>query len=129
MYKVIRSYLENGDQRVLLSGKLSYINICNWGTITYGVPQGSILDLLDFLLYVNNLPKLTNFENTRINLKTILFADDTSVIVSNPNITDLEWNLNWVFKKMNEWFNRNSLSLNFSTTCFMQFHSKNNLLQ
>jgi len=58
-----------------------------------------------------------------------LFADDTSVIVSNPNITDLEWNLNWVFKKMNELFNRNSLSLNFSTTCFMQFHSKNNFLQ
>jgi hypothetical protein len=31
-----------------------------------------------------------------------LFSDDTSVIVSNPNITDLEWNLNWVFKK---WMN------------------------
>ena len=39
-------------------------------------------------------------------------------------VTDLEWNLNWVFKKMNEWCNRNLLSLNFSTTCFMQFHSK-----
>lgn len=54
-----------------------------------------------------------------------MFSDDTSVIVGNPSITDLECNLNWVFKKMNRWFNRNLLSLNFSTTCFTQFHSKN----
>jgi hypothetical protein len=84
---------------VLLSGKLSHINISNWGTIKYGVPQVSILGPLLFLLYINNLPKITNFENIKITLKIILFADDTSVIVSNPNVTDLEWNLNWVFKK------------------------------
>jgi hypothetical protein len=67
--------------------------------MTYGVPQGSIFDPLLFILYIKDLPKITNFENIKINLKTILFSDDTSVIVSNPNITDLEWNLNWVFKK------------------------------
>lgn len=94
---------------MLLGGKLSHINICNWGTITYGVPQGSILGLVVFLLYNNNLPKITNFENIRINLKIILFTDDTSVIVSNPNITDLEWNLNWVVKK-NEWMVQQKLT-------------------
>jgi len=76
--------------------ELTQNNISNWGTIECGVPQGSILGPLLFLLYINDLPKIINSANLKINLKTILFADDTSVIVSNPNVTDLEQNINWV---------------------------------
>jgi len=56
-------------------------------------------DPYSFLLYINNLTKITNSENLKINFKIILFADDTILIVGNPNVSGLEQNLNWVFKK------------------------------
>jgi len=76
--------------------ELTQNSISNWGTIECGVPQGSILGPLLYLLYINDLPKITNSENLKINLKTILFVDDTSVIIRKTNVTDLEQNINWV---------------------------------
>jgi hypothetical protein len=60
-----------------------------------------------------------------IKIKAILFVDDKSVAVSSPNITELEWHLNQVFIKINEQFNANFLSLNYSKTYYIQFQSKN----
>jgi len=73
--------------------------------------------------------KYQTFENLKINLKIILFADDTSVVISNPNVSDLEQNLIWVFKRMNEWFNANLLSLNFTKTYLCNLNLKILLLQ
>jgi hypothetical protein len=57
--------------------------------IKHGVPHGSILGPLFFLLYVNDLPEvITN------NAKIILYADDTSVIIPNPSLQDLAINMN-----------------------------------
>jgi len=61
--------------------------------------QGSILGPLLFFVYINNLTKITNSETFKIDFKTILFADNTIIIVGNPNVSGLEQNLNWVFKK------------------------------
>ena len=68
------SYLSNRRQRVTLPGTQS-----NWNYIHVGVPQGSILDPLLFLLYINDIVK-----DIKSNIR--LFADDTSLflVVENP---------------------------------------------
>ena len=75
LLSLIRSFLKDRKQRAVLNGKSSV-----WGDIPAGVPQGSILGPLFFLVYINDLT-----ENLKCNVK--LFADDTSLftVVQNPN--------------------------------------------
>jgi hypothetical protein len=61
----------------------------HWGEVTRGVPQGSILGPLLFLLYINDLPQITN-----VNSKFVPFADDTSVIITNPDPLNFRTSLN-----------------------------------
>ena len=67
-YNLIQSFLDNRHQRVVLNGHSS-----KWSLVQAGVPQGSILDLQLFLVYINDLP-----QGLRCNAK--LFADDTSLL-------------------------------------------------
>ena len=55
-HKLITSYLANKNQRVVISGKLKPFN-SEWKLIKHGVPQGSILGPLLFLLYINDFPQ------------------------------------------------------------------------
>ena len=116
--KLIKSYLEGRYQRVVLNNN-SPGSCSNWGGITHGVPQGSILGPLLFLLYINDLPQITN-ENSKI----ILYADDTSLIIANPNPTNFENKVNKIFQDINKWFDNNLLSLNLDKTHYMQFVNK-----
>ena len=71
--KWFQSYLQNRQQRVILDGSNS-----KWGVIPAGVPQGSVLGPLLFLIYINDIT-----ENIKSNIK--LFADDTSLYVTVDN--------------------------------------------
>ena len=72
--RLFRRYQTNRCCFIRMNSVKSSENIFN-----IGVPQGSILGPIIFLLYVNNLPKISN------NLKTTLFADDTTLSVSRKN--------------------------------------------
>jgi hypothetical protein len=91
----------------------------NWGEITHSLPQGSILGSLLFILYINDLLQITN-DNSKI----VLYADDTSMIITNPNTTNFEKSVNKIIHDTNEWFNTN-LSLNLGKMHFIQSVTKN----
>ena len=123
-YKLIKSYLGGRYQRVVLNNHSPSL-YSKWSEITHGVSQGSVLGPLLFLLYLNDLPQITNDTNS----KTVLFADDTStIIITNPKFTDFVNSVNKIFQHINEWFSAILLSLNLDKTYYMQFVTKNSSL-
>ena len=95
LLSLIQNFLKNRKQRTVLNGQAS-----NWGDILAGVPQGSILGPLFFLVYINDLT-----ENLKCNVK--LFADDTSIFTvvqdSNTAASDMNHDRELVRKWANDW--------------------------
>jgi hypothetical protein len=111
-YNWIKSYLENRKQFVYYNETKS---CCK--SIKCGVPQGSILGPLLFLIYINDLPTVSQ------NLVMYMFADDTNVFLKGSNIRDLERIMNHELSLLSEWLKSNKLSLNVSKTHFILFTS------
>jgi len=106
------SYFRNRYQRVLITNIVlngNYFSI--WEEIKHGVPQGSILGPLLFLFYISDLPKAINNKSI-----PILFADDTSILITSPNKNNFHIKITAAFNFINEWLNTNLLSINFNKT-------------
>ena len=92
---LLSSYFSNRYQFTCINSTKS-----NKLLIKYGVPQGSVLGPILFLLHINDLPKTSN-------LKTLLFADDTALLASGNNYTSLENLVNIELKKIGSWLFEN----------------------
>ena len=107
------NYLENRCQYVSINNTASTTN-----KISSGVPQGSILGPLLFLLNINDIVNCSSL------LKFIIFADDTNLFHSAKNITQLVLEVNQELTNLNSWFQANKLSLNSDKTKFILFGKK-----
>ena len=83
-----------------------------------GIPQGSILGHLLFIIYINDLPNASNL------LKTFLFADDTSLFYSHKDPNQLIRVMNCELSKVSEWLKVNKLSLNVAKTNYILFRPR-----
>ena len=109
-----QSYLSYRKQYVDINGKSSDLL-----DITCGVPQGSVLGPLLFLIYINDLPNISKI------LNFYLFADDTNIYYESSSLDKLERTVNRELNKLFLWLNVNRLSLNIDKTNFIVFHPYN----
>ena len=89
--------------------------------VPIGVPQGSILGPLLFILLVNDLPHCLKSCNV------VLYADDTVIYYSSSMISDVESKLNADLANITDWFNSNRLTLNFEKSNFLLLGSSRKL--
>ena len=82
--------------------------LSNLEKVKHDVPQDSIIGPLLFLIYINDLQALINDKST-----PVLFADDTSILITHLDFTGFKNNINMVLETLNNWFKTNFLSLNF----------------
>ena len=104
------SYLGNRVQRVRIGNSYS-----EYQNVNVGIPQGSVLGPLLFIFYVNDLPKVS------ASLKSILFADDTTVSSSGYIFSDLCITVNDELESVYRWSVSNRLSLNSDKTAALIF--------
>jgi len=103
-----RSYLSNRQQYTVVAGAVSSL-----AKITCGVPQGSVLGPLLFLLYVNDIANAVPDQNIK------LFADDTNLFIASKNPDHLNTIANDAINDLNTWFIANRLGLHLDKTCYM----------
>ena len=111
-HNLIKSYLSNRKQYVSFGNSVS-----SCANLNMGVPQGSVLGPLLFLIYINDIITSTN------KLKFVIYADDTTLLGNLNDFAD-DKAINLELSKLFIWLNSNKLSINIEKTKFICF-SKN----
>ena len=111
--KWIESYLSDRMQFVSVSGVESSAK-----QMKYGVPQGSILGPLLFIIYINDIPNLAKFA------QFILYADDANIILTGNSIAEVNQQLCELRKDLIYWVDCNGLALNLKKTNYIIFSRK-----
>lgn len=117
--KLLESYLSNRRQYVEISRldpitKKETAFLSESRTIKYGVPQGSVLGPLLFIIYINDLSKIVDHQMT-------LFADDSTVIVECKDRLTYENDINDAINKIITWLTNNNLKANLTKTKLMHY--------
>ncbi|MCP4485710.1 MAG: reverse transcriptase family protein, partial [Flavobacteriaceae bacterium] len=110
---LFKSYLSNRQQYVKVNNANSETK-----PVTCGIPQGSVLGPLLFIIYINDLANSSKDGLFRI------FADDTGIFCHSLSLKSLVENATRIIKNVDEWFTANKLTLNVSKTSFLIFRSK-----
>ena len=105
-----KSYLSNRSQTTEIDGYVSEESVT-----AYGVPQGSVLGPLLFLIYINDIQMISN------KLKFYLFADDTNLLYADKNLKSLENTINKELRNLSSWLRANKLTLNIKKSHFVLF--------
>lgn len=111
-----KSYLKDRKQICSINGRMSSAK-----NIKCGVPQGSNLGPILFLLYINDLPNSLKVS------KPTLFADDTNLTCEGQNSSEIETKLNEELGNVHQWLTANKLTLNDKKTEFMLIGSRSRL--
>ena len=112
--ELFQCYLRNRKHFVKIGNSVSDMMTSN-----IGVPQGSILGPILFLIYINDLPQACNLA------KPIIFADDTTLVISNKDNNNLINNLNHELNEVFSWCQSNRLTVNTNKTEILLFSNRN----
>ena len=116
--ELFKSYLSNRKQYVQIEKSKSQTR-----SISCGVPQGSVLGPLLFLLFINDLPACCPSGKVRI------FADDTTIFFHSDNIDNIIETASIIMTQLSSWFNANKLTLNADKSSFTIFKSSRKKVQ
>ena len=114
--KWFESYLINREQQCMVNGQISSPK-----NITCGIPQGSILGPLLFLLYINDMPKSLKY------VTPSMYADDTEIYASSKHGDELVANLNCDLENVRKWMVQNRLQIHPTKTKCMYIGSSYNI--
>ena len=112
VYNLFQSYLSDRQQYVKVNNANSEKK-----TVKCGVPQGSVLGPLLFIIYINDIANSSKDGLFRI------FADDTGIFCQGDNMGTLVPKEEKIIDKINKWFTANKLTLNIDKTSYVIFRS------
>lgn len=112
MHKLLTSYLTRRKQMVQIGSEIS-----SERETTYGVPQGTVLGPLLFIIYINDLLKMKNCGNI------ISYADDTVILYEADTWAELKLKIEREFLNIKHWLEANTLTLNMQKSFYLPFSS------